>query len=103
MTDPDVVVYWRGGCFYCNRLLRALRRAGVPVIERDIWSDDAAREFVRQHNGGDETVPTVVVGAWVRTNPEPAELLDHLRREYPALVAAEPPTGLLARLRPHWD
>ena len=30
--DPaEVVVYWRGGCFFCNRLLRALRKAGVRV------------------------------------------------------------------------
>jgi mycoredoxin len=67
---PDVTVYWRPGCFYCGRLLRGLERHGIGVELRNIWEDEAARAFVRRHNGGDETVPTVTVGSSVWTNPD---------------------------------
>ncbi len=65
-----MTVYWRPGCFFCGRLLRALKRQGVAVELRNIWADDEARAFVRRHNRGNETVPTVAVGTAVWTNPD---------------------------------
>ncbi len=64
-----VQVYWRPGCPYCRRLRRALTRRGIDAQWHNIWADDTARSFVRQANGGDETVPTVRVGARMMTNP----------------------------------
>jgi mycoredoxin len=66
----EVVVYWRPGCSYCARLLAVLRgrRGWVRV---NIWHDPDAAAFVRQHNGGDEVVPTVLVGHETWTNPPP--------------------------------
>jgi len=72
-------VYWRPRCFYCFRLRRALRRAGVTGQEHNIWEDRRAREFVRRHANGNETVPTVVVGEHVYVNPRPRTLLAELR------------------------
>jgi mycoredoxin len=69
----DVVVYWRPGCPYCARLLTALRgRRGWLRV--NIWQDPEAAAFVRAHNGGDEVVPTVIVGTETWTNPEPARV-----------------------------
>ncbi len=68
-------VYWRPRCLYCFRLRRALRRAGIVTREHNIWKDRDAREFVRLHANGTETVPTVAVGNRVFVNPRPRTLL----------------------------
>jgi mycoredoxin len=69
----QVVVYWRPGCPYCARLLATLRgRRGWLRV--NIWRDPAAAAFVREHNDGDEVVPTVLVGDETWTNPEPARV-----------------------------
>lgn len=67
MDDP--VVLWRPGCPFCLKLPVSLRLLGVRAQWRNIWEDDDARELVREHNGGDETVPTVHVGGQWLTNP----------------------------------
>ena len=83
-----VHVYWREGCGFCWTLRRALKQAGVKVEEHDIWSDPAAAAFVREHNRGNETVPTVQVGETVLTNPRSEVLLALLRTEHPATLAS---------------
>lgn len=87
----EVAVYWRPGCPFCGRLLRALEAAGVPMRRHDIWSDETAREFVRSHANGNETVPTVALGEVVLVNPDPAILLDALRTR--ALASQREPLG----------
>jgi len=64
-----VTVYWRPGCPYCMALRRGLRRSGLDTREVDIWLEPSAAAFVRQHAGGNETVPTVAVGSTVLVNP----------------------------------
>jgi mycoredoxin len=75
LPSPGVIVYWRPGCPYCSRLRRGLRRAGLPVHEVDIWADRSAAATVRALAGGNETVPTVVVGETSLVNPSAAEVL----------------------------
>lgn len=88
MADDDTLdIYWRPGCGFCSHLLHTLDRAGVRATLHNIWEDDAARDFVRAHNRGNETVPTVALGGTVRTNPSPEDLLRELRSEHPGLVA----------------
>jgi len=90
--DPTAVdavdVYWRPGCPYCGRLLRALEDASVRVKLHNIWADDEARTFVRAHNRGNETVPTVAVGAEVSTNPDPKAFVAALRSTHAHLLGA---------------
>ncbi|MCU4186845.1 hypothetical protein K6U06_20940 [Acidiferrimicrobium sp. IK] len=90
---PAVDVYWRPGCGYCGRLFRALERAGVPARRINIWEDDDARRFVRDHNRGNETVPTVDFGGRVRTNPHPDDLIEEIRAAHPAMPAAPARSG----------
>ncbi len=80
MTQQVLTVYWRPGCGYCDRLLRVLRAEGISLELHNIWEDPAAREFVQAHNNGNETVPTVVLGGSVRTNPDPRDLILELLR-----------------------
>lgn len=99
-ASPDAVdVYWRPGCGFCMRLRRHFDKAGVVVRWHNIWEDDRARRFVRDHNAGNETVPTVAVGDVVVTNPSPPAFVERLRAEHPDLVSADEPEGLFARGR----
>lgn len=94
---PAVDVYWRPGCGYCGRLFRVLERAGVPARRINIWEDDDARRFVRDHNRGNETVPTVDFGGRVRTNPHPDDLIEEIRAAHPAMPAAPARSGWWSR------
>jgi glutaredoxin len=73
--DDRVTVYRRRGCAFCAVLRRRLRRAGLDVVERDIWEDPEAAAFVRRHAGGNETVPTVDVAGTVLVNPSADRVL----------------------------
>ncbi len=72
------LIYWRPGCSYCLRLRIALGLAGNRAVWVDVSRSDAASARVRGVNGGDETVPTVFVGASPRVNPSPQWVRDRL-------------------------
>ncbi|MEV7647223.1 glutaredoxin domain-containing protein [Arthrobacter sp. NPDC089319] len=71
IDDGGVVIFWRPGCVYCLRLKASLGRSGRGAHWVNIWRDPEGAAFVREHNQGNETVPTVLVGGEVLTNPEP--------------------------------
>lgn len=66
---PDVTLYWRPMCGYCEVLKAGLARRGVPYTAVDIWADRTQAAIVRQATGGDEIVPTVQVGDRFFVNP----------------------------------
>lgn len=79
MTATQLTIYSTQWCGYCQRLKAQLDRAGVTFTEVDIERDDAAAEFVASVNGGNRTVPTVLLpnGAAL-TNPPVATVLEAL-------------------------
>lgn len=87
---PAITVYWRPGCGYCSSLRRGLRRAGVAVVERNIWDDPDAAAFVRSQARGHETVPTVDVAGAVLVNPRVRQVLSTARAR--GLDVPEPPS-----------
>lgn len=70
-ADGRPVVFWRPGCRYCLRLRFRLGRRARQLHWVDIWRDPAGAAVVRAANGGDETVPTVVVAGQPHVNPDP--------------------------------
>ena len=82
----QVTVYWRPGCSFCWSLRRALQRAGVEAVERNIWDDADAAGFVRSATGGDETVPTVDIDGRVMVNPRPKQVLAALGLSQPSVL-----------------
>ncbi len=78
-----IEVLWRPGCPYCSRLRSGLRRAGVRTVEHDIWADPVAAARVRAATGGDETVPTVVIGGRALVNPSVRDVVATVRAEFP--------------------
>ncbi|WP_017542004.1 MULTISPECIES: glutaredoxin family protein [Nocardiopsis] len=79
------VLYWRPGCPFCMALRGGLRTVGVRLNEVDIWSDAQAAARVRTITGGDETVPTVVVGPEEMVNPSVGAVVRAVREHAPHL------------------
>jgi mycoredoxin len=75
----QLIMYTTVWCGYCRNLKNQLARAGIEIGEVDIEHDQAAAEFVMSVNGGNRTVPTVVLpdGA-VLVNPSAAEVRGRL-------------------------
>ena len=82
----EAVFYWRPGCPFCYVLDAGLRRAGVDVTKVDIWADPRAAAEVRSITGGDETVPTVVVGDSAMVNPSTGQVVAAVREHAPHLL-----------------
>ncbi len=78
MAEEEVTFFWRPGCGFCTRLRSGLEQAGVSLVERNIWEDEDAADFVRSVARGNETVPTVVVRGRALVNPLAAEVLARL-------------------------
>lgn len=89
-TTDTMTVFWRPGCGFCTMLEHRLGKADVTYERRNIWEDPEAAEFVRGVNNGNETVPTVVIGNDVYTNPPASMIFDRL--------GIDPPDGPFKRL-----
>lgn len=81
MSEQVIEFYWRPGCGFCAALIRPLRASGLPVREINIWEEPGAAERVREVTGGNETVPTVIVGERALVNPSFAEIEDAVREQ----------------------
>ncbi|MDQ0992936.1 mycoredoxin [Streptomyces sp. V3I7] len=75
-----VTMYSTTWCGYCRRLKSQLDREGIAYTEINIEQDPASAAFVEKANGGNQTVPTVLVhpsdggGEVVMTNPSLAQV-----------------------------
>jgi hypothetical protein len=67
-------------------LQRKLDKLGIDRVEHNIWDDDADAAVVRRYAGGNETVPTVVVGDVGFVNPSARELVEFLAHRHPDLL-----------------
>lgn len=70
-----LTMYTTTWCGYCVRLKAGLQREGIEWTEVNIEEDEAAAELVRNVNGGNQTVPTVVFAdGTALTNPSIAQV-----------------------------
>jgi mycoredoxin len=68
-------------CGYCVRLKRQLDREGVSFREVDIEQDPQAESVVKEANGGNATVPTLVFDdGSALTNPSLKQVLAKLEQ-----------------------
>jgi mycoredoxin len=75
-----LTMYTTVWCGYCVRLKRALEREGIDFVEVDIEQDPEAADFVMSVNGGNATVPTILLpDGRALTNPAVPELLSAVR------------------------
>jgi mycoredoxin len=74
-----VTMYSTSWCGYCRRLKSQLTREGIAFTEINIEEDPTSAKFVEEVNGGNQTVPTVLVVApsgkqSTMTNPSLAQV-----------------------------
>lgn len=75
-----VTMYSTTWCGYCRRLKSQMEREGIAYTEINIEHDPESAAFVEKANGGNQTVPTVLVKApadgedIVMTNPSLAQV-----------------------------
>lgn len=73
----ELTMYSTVWCGYCRRLKAQLDRAGIGFREVDIENDEGAAAFVAGVNGGNRTVPTVVLpDGTALTNPTIDQITD---------------------------
>ena len=77
--SAQITMYSTPWCGYCKRLKSQMAREGITFDEVDIEQKPEAADYVMSVNGGNQTVPTVVVlGAGgkqtVMTNPSLAQV-----------------------------
>ncbi|MET7739607.1 mycoredoxin [Streptomyces sp. NPDC005385] len=75
-----VTMYSTTWCGYCRRLKSQMDREGITYNEINIEQDPQSAAFVEKANGGNQTVPTVLILASdgthkaVMTNPSLAQV-----------------------------
>lgn len=75
-----VTMYSTTWCGYCRRLKSQMEREGISYNEVNIEQDAESAAFVEKANGGNQTVPTVLVvptqggSEVVMTNPSLAQV-----------------------------
>lgn len=74
-ASGGVLVYWRPGCLTARCCGWVCAARGCPPEWVNIWEDRAAAARVRAITGGDETVPTVVVGTQAMVNPSARQVI----------------------------
>jgi mycoredoxin len=75
-----VTMYSTPWCGACVRLKGAMEREGIEFRVIDIEQDPAAADYVMSINGGNATVPTIVLpDGRTLTNPPLPTLLEALR------------------------
>ena len=75
----QLIMYTTPWCGFCRNLKKQLARDGIEMTEVDIEQDSAACEFVMSVNGGNQTVPTVVLpDGTTLVNPTAAQVRERL-------------------------
>ena len=75
----QLIMYTTPWCGFCRNLKKQLARDGIEMTEVDIEQDPAACEFVMSVNGGNQTVPTVVLlDGTTLVNPTAAQVRERL-------------------------
>ena len=75
----QLIMYTTPWCGFCRNLKKQLARDGIEMTEVDIEQDPAACEFVMSVNGGNQTVPTVVLpDGTTLVNPSATQVRERL-------------------------
>ncbi|WP_329136220.1 mycoredoxin [Streptomyces sp. NBC_01476] len=75
----NVTMYSTTWCGYCRRLKSQMEREGIAYTEVNIEQDPASAKFVEEANGGNQTVPTLLISgdsgkSTTLTNPSVAQV-----------------------------
>ena len=75
----QLIMYTTSWCGFCRNLKKQLAGAGIEISDVDIERDPAAAQYVMSVNGGNQTVPTVVLpDGTTLVNPSAAQVRERL-------------------------
>lgn len=60
ITPKIIVLYSKSWCSDCRRAQRILSEQSIPFLDVDVTKDVKAKDFVKQLNHGNESVPTII-------------------------------------------
>jgi mycoredoxin len=74
-SPGQLTMYSTQWCGFCRRLKSQLSALGIEIFEVDIESDLAAADYVMSINGGEQTVPTILLpDGTTLVNPSAAQV-----------------------------
>ena len=77
--DRTITMFSTDWCGYCKRLKKMLDSEGIGYVEIDIEHTPGTEELVKQINGGNAVVPTVVyTDGSTATNPSLGDVKQQL-------------------------
>ena len=83
LSPTKIVLYGVSWCGDCSRARKILVEKNIQYIDIDIEQDNAAADFVKKHNRGYQSVPTIVFpDGTILTEPDRSTLankLDNIR------------------------
>jgi glutaredoxin 3 len=59
---PEITIYTKGWCPYCQAAKALLKRKGAAFTEHDVEQDPAALKEMLDRSGGRRTVPQIFIG-----------------------------------------
>jgi glutaredoxin 3 len=59
---PEITIYTKGWCPYCQAAKALLKRKGASFTELDVERDPDARKEMLARSGGRMTVPQIFIG-----------------------------------------
>lgn len=77
--NNNVRVYGADGCEDTTATRNHLDSLGVQYQYINVEQDARAKEWVKEHNGGNQKTPTLDIGGQVLTEPDERELEEALR------------------------
>lgn len=60
VENKEILFYGTRWCGDCKRAMRVFQEKEIPVVFLDIDQDKQAEIFVRKHNHGNRSVPTII-------------------------------------------
>lgn len=81
-TQPELTLYMRDFCMYCNRVMRAIDEQGLNVKIRNIW-DDKEDEKALVAGTGRRSVPVLRIqkNDQITWMPESTDIIHYLTTE----------------------
>jgi mycoredoxin len=80
-SPKTIVTYSKSWCPDCRRARKLIIDSKIPFIDIDIANDAKAKEFVRQINHGNESVPTIIFpDGKILVEPQNSTLSDKLNK-----------------------
>lgn len=80
LSPSQIVLYGVSWCGDCRRSRRLLTQEQIPYTDIDIEQDENAAIFVRQQNGGNQSVPTIIFPDGTKlVEPDNPTLLEKLK------------------------